>query len=235
VKLLLIEEDAGVSATLIDALRRVGYEVEQAPGLATVPFAPRVDLVLLGIGRAAEAGLRACAHLREHSEVAIMALTACTDSQHRVAVLRLGADDCIVAPFDFAELHARIEAVLRRVRPGRAETVSIGRLHLDYDRCQAFVGREALRLTPIEFQLLAMLARDAGSVVHRERLVAEVWQAKPTPRGSRALDVHVAKLRHKVSHAAQVQAVRGIGYRLVAMASLRHLPAEPLPGRTGQR
>jgi DNA-binding response OmpR family regulator len=132
-----------------------------------------------------------------------------------VAGLRGGADDYLVKPFGIAELQARVDAVLRRVRPRHEGVHMVGGLRVDLDARAAWVDGAPVRLTPKEFTLLAALIREQGAVLLRERLLREVWgtcwQGK-----SRTLDVHISTLRTKIRTAARVEVVHGVGYRLVS-------------------
>lgn len=214
-RVLLVEDDLRFATALTAALRRSGYEVEHAPTAAQALAAPPCDLVLLDIGLPDGDGVEICRRLRERSDVAIIMLTARGEERNRVVGLRSGADDYVSKPFGFAELQARIEAVLRRARPRPAGVRTVGRLRVDLDRHLAYVDGEPIVLTRKEFQLLAILAAEPEVAVRRERLLREVWHT--SWRGvSRTLDVHMATLRQKIGEGAQIQTIRGVGYRIVA-------------------
>jgi DNA-binding response OmpR family regulator/LmbE family N-acetylglucosaminyl deacetylase len=213
VRLLLIDSDVRLAAALSGALRRTGYRVQHVQTAAAAPVDPRWDLVLVDPGPARGEGLDLCRRLRSLGDMGIVVLAASGSERDRVAALRSGADDYIAKPFSFAELHARLEAVLRRVRPPEQGVLRAGQLSVDLGRHQASIDSTPVELTPKEFQVLAMLARQPGAVVCRERLIAEVWPAAK-PGGTRSLDVHVATLRSKIRSAARVEAIRGVGYRL---------------------
>jgi DNA-binding response OmpR family regulator len=129
--------------------------------------------------------------------------------------LRRGADDYVVKPFGFAELQARVEAVLRRARPRQAGVRRVGRLRVDLDRLCAYVDGEPVALTRKEFHLLALLTEQPEVAVRRERLFSEVWRTT-WPGTSRTLDVHMATLRAKIGDGARIQTIRGTGYRITA-------------------
>jgi DNA-binding response OmpR family regulator/LmbE family N-acetylglucosaminyl deacetylase len=214
-RLLLIDSDVRLAAALSAALRRTGFQVQHVRTAATLaPLEPDWDLVLIDPG-ADQAGVPAlCRQLRSLGDVGLVVVTAAGTARDRVAALRSGADDYVVKPFSFPELHARMEAVLRRIRPPDQGTLRVGRIDVDLGRHQAYVDSEPVELTRKEFQLLAMLARQAGAVVRRERLLAEVWP-DTSPGGSRTLDVHVATVRAKLRNAVPIEAVRGVGYRML--------------------
>jgi DNA-binding response OmpR family regulator len=217
VRVLLVEDDRRFAAALSDALRRSGYDVDHVRTAAQALAAPRCDLVLLDLGLPDEDGVDVCRRLREHSDVGVIMLTARAEERDRVVGLRCGADDYVVKPFGFAELQARIEAVLRRARPRPAGARIVGDLRLDLDRHQAYARDEPIELTRKEFQVLAVLTEQPGAVVRRERLLAEVWRTS-WPGTSHTLDVHLGTLRSKVGDAVRIQTVRGVGYRVVTEA-----------------
>ncbi|WP_344319802.1 response regulator transcription factor, partial [Actinocatenispora thailandica] len=125
---------------------------------------------------------------------------------------RTGADDYLVKPFSMAELTARIEAVLRRHRPRPAGPVTVGDLRIDTEARQVQIGTEPVALRPKEYELLVVLARQAGAVVPRQRLIMEVWRST-WPGAARTLEVHVGSLRGKIAAAGRIEAVHGVGYR----------------------
>jgi DNA-binding response OmpR family regulator len=223
-RVLLVEDDFRFARALAAALRRAGYQVEHATTAALALAAAPCDLVLLDLGLPDRDGLDLCLHLRDAGNVAIIILTARGAERDRVAGLRSGADDYVVKPFGFAELQARIEAVLRRTRPRSAGTRTVGRLRVDLDRHTGYVDTEPIPLTRKEFELLSVLMEQPEQAVRRERLLNEVWQT--TWRStSRTLDVHMATLRAKLGSAVEIQTIRGVGYRIVA-------PPLPVTGET---
>ncbi len=134
--------------------------------------------------------------------------------------MELGADDYMVKPFGFRELLARIRAVTRRTqaRPEDSAPGAVGPLAIDRRTHQVTLAGEILALTPKEFDLLALLAEEPGTVFARTHILEEVWDAHwygPT----KTLDVHVAALRKKLGDPAWIETVRGVGFRLVEPAS----------------
>jgi DNA-binding response OmpR family regulator len=132
-----------------------------------------------------------------------------------VVGLELGADDYVVKPFGLRELIARIRAVSRRTsaRVGTTQPMRVGALEVDERARRATLDSTELALTPKEFDILALLARDAGAVVTRRRVLEDVWQT--TWYGSsKTIDVHVAALRSKLGDPGWIETVRGIGFRL---------------------
>jgi DNA-binding response OmpR family regulator len=211
-RVLLVEDDARFAGALTAALRRSGYEVDHVPTVAAALAAPPGDLVLLDVGLPDGDGMDVCRRLRAQGDVAIIMLTARGEERDRVAGLRGGADDYVVKPFGFAELRARMEAVLRRAR--RSVGVrEVGLLRVDPDRHEVRVGDRTVILTRKEFHLLTLLVAEPGTAVRRERLLTEVWHT--SWRGaSRTLDVHMATLRGKIGGGARIETIRGVGYRI---------------------
>jgi DNA-binding response OmpR family regulator len=142
-------------------------------------------------------------------------VTARGDEVDRVVGLELGADDYIVKPFGFRELVARIRAVTRRrqTRPDEDGPSVVGPLRVDRRTHRVVLDDEELALTPKEFDVLALLAGEPGTVFTRAHILEEVWDAHwygPT----KTLDVHVAALRKKLGDPAWIETVRGVGFRL---------------------
>jgi DNA-binding response OmpR family regulator len=133
----------------------------------------------------------------------------------RVIGLELGADDYVVKPFGIRELVARIRAVARRSSAPQSESerIDAGRISIDLRGHRAMVDGDEVQLTGREFDLLTVLARNAGAVVDRERILREVWHT--TWYGSsKTVDVHVAALRRKLGDPGLIETVRGVGLRL---------------------
>ncbi|MFI7440118.1 response regulator transcription factor [Nonomuraea indica] len=213
-RVLVVEDDTRVAAALAAALCRHGFEVHRAAGAAEALAAPSVDMILLDLNLPDGDGVDLCRRLRRDGvEVAIIAVTARGEERDRIAGLRAGADDYLVKPFSTAELVARMEAVMRRVRPSPPRAAQVGDLRVDLAAHTVTRRGEGVVLTRKEFDLLACLARDPGVVVPRERLLIEVW-GTAWPGAGRTLDVHMATLRAKLGEPVVIETVRGVGYRL---------------------
>ena len=210
-----MEDDDAIATPLADGLRREGFEVTRVATGEAALEAPVPDLVLLDLRLPGMDGTEVCCRLRARSDVPIIVVTAKGEEVDRVVGLELGADDYIVKPFGFRELLARIRAVMRRVRPGsdRAQ-IRVGELEIDVRGRRASLSGAPLGLTTKEFDLLALLASEPGTVVSRQRILRVVWDTEwfgPT----KTVDVHVASLRKKLGNPAWIETVRGIGLRLV--------------------
>jgi DNA-binding response OmpR family regulator len=218
--ILLVEDEESITTPLAEALERDGFRAEVAHTVADGldrGRALRPDLVLLDIGLPDGSGLDVCRELRASSSVPIIILSARGEEADRIVGLELGADDYVVKPFSAREVIARIRAVLRRTAaPGAPATapIEIGRVRLDPARRAVTFDGEEVELARKEFDLLALLMQEAGTVVPRERLIDEVWDVNWFG-STKTLDVHVSALRKKLDPAC-IHTVRGVGFRFVS-------------------
>jgi len=208
-----------IAAPLARALRREGFEVEEAAdGLRAVArgLDGAHDLIILDLGLPGLDGVDVCRRLREAGRtVPILMLTARAEEIDAVIGLDAGADDYQAKPFRLAELMARVRALLRRGAP----VLSANGVRVDPAARRAWHGERELALTPKEFDLLALLLGEAGVVVTRERIMAEVWDAN-WYGSTKTLDVHVSALRRKLGDDPErprlISTVRGVGLRFEA-------------------
>ena len=213
-RVLIVEDERPIAEPLAEGLRREGFEVDWAATGAAALEADEPDVVLLDLRLPDMDGLDVCRSLRARSEVPIIIVSARGDEPDRVVGLELGADDYVVKPFGLRELIARIRAVTRRGKTAPADgSVQVGELEVDPRSRRVRLGGRELDLTPKEFDVLAMLARDPGAVVSRRSLLDEVWETS-WYGSSKTIDVHVAALRRKLGDAGWIETVRGVGFRL---------------------
>ena len=179
----------------------------------------RVDIAVVDLGLPDGSGFDVCRELRATSQVPIIILSARGEEADRVVGLELGADDYVVKPFSAREVIARIRAVLRRTNAPTAPAagpLEVGEVRLDGARRSATLAGEPLELSRKEFDLLALLMQEAGSVVGRERLIDEVWDVNWFG-STKTLDVHVSGLRKKLrddpAEPRYLHTVRGVGFR----------------------
>jgi DNA-binding response OmpR family regulator len=216
VHLLVVEDEDAIAEPLVEGLKREGFDVTRvATGAAALEAAP-VDLVLLDLRLPDTDGYAVCRELRARSNVPIIMVTAKGEEVDRVVGLELGADDYVVKPFGLREVVARIRAVSRRTT---TRTVSgplhAGPIEVDLRARKAAVSGRELALTVKEFDLLALLVREAGGVVDRKTIMRDVWDT--TWLGSsKTVDVHVASLRKKLGDPGLIETVRGVGLRIPA-------------------
>ena len=220
-RVLLVEDERSIAEPFARALERAGYRTTLAEtGAEAVELARFVDpdVILLDLALPDRDGRDVCRSIRLQSSVPIIIVTASGTVTDRVVGLELGADDYIVKPFAMGEVIARIRAVLRRARGERhTGPVVIQDLRIDPGARRAWRGERELDLARKEFDLLMRLARDAGRVVTREELMADVWDINWFG-STKTLDVHIGWLRRKLGEEPGSQAlictVRGVGFRL---------------------
>lgn len=222
-RVLLVEDDDAVAASLEAPLAAAGFTIDRAENgeiaLQSVKSG-RYDIILLDLGLPDMDGYDVCRAIRADSATPIIVVTARSDEFDRVLGLELGADDYMVKPLGSRELIARMRAVLRRSTGGSPEQsgsdqIMVGPLAVDLRTHRVHLEGDLIALTPKEFELLAFLADDAGAVRTRTDIVEHVWDANwfgPT----KTVDAHVAGLRKKLGDHAWIESVRGVGFRLAA-------------------
>jgi DNA-binding response OmpR family regulator len=226
-RLLLVDDDADVVESVRVGLQMQWRDLEVlAAGTGEEALdlveQARPDLVLLDVGLPDMDGYTVLTELRRFSATPVIMLTARDEPIDRVRGLELGADDYVAKPFDHLELFARIKAVLRRLDArapvDRAAPFVHGGLEIDFGAHQARVDGRLLDLTPTEFRLLAVLARNAGWVVPTERLLTLVWGREYADEHD-YVRVYVGRLRAKLGDDARrprfIWTERGLGYRLI--------------------
>jgi len=222
-RIVLIEDDAAIAEPLVAVLRAHGHDVQwHAEGLAGLAAAQAEppDLVLLDLGLPDVDGVHVCRQMQAITPPpTVVMLTARTEEIDVVLGLDAGADDYLTKPFGVAELLARVRAHLRRRHPQpQPERPHSGVLRIDLHARRAWCAEHELTLRPKELDLLALLVREAGAAVTRERIMAEVWDENWFG-STKTLDQHMLSLRHKLSAAGAPDAIttlRGVGYRLEA-------------------
>jgi DNA-binding response OmpR family regulator len=219
--ILIVEDDPDIAENLRYNLARDGLKThvsltgEEGLAVALDPQGPP-SLVILDLMLPGMSGTELCRRLRREPatrRTPIIMLTAKASEADRVAGLDLGADDYIIKPFSVREVMARVRAVLRRVDEGSVASYEDERLQIDYANMHVTCDGESVKLTRKEFGLLSTLARGAGRVATRQRLLDEVW-GHQYYGDQRTLDVHIRRLRHKLGQcAACIETVIGVGYR----------------------
>jgi len=218
-RVLLLEDDVEAARTIERGLALQGHEVVwagDAPGAIAAADATRPDVAILDVMVPGGSGYDVLDHLRRRRDCpAIIIVTARDSITDRVDGLDRGADDYLVKPFSLAELSARLRAIKRRATPPSEQLVH-GPVELDLLERQCRVAGQTVDLTRTEFDVLACLLREEGSVVSRQQLLRDVWRIGFDP-GTNVVEVHVHRLRRKLEDAgagAILQTVRGRGYAL---------------------
>jgi DNA-binding response OmpR family regulator len=221
--ILIIEDEVELVRVLRDYLERAGYRVEAAydgpKGISAFEHL-KPDLVLLDLNLPGVDGLEVARSIRRRSDAPIIMLTARVEEADRVVGLELGADDYVTKPFSPREVVARIRAVLRRVHgePMQDEIIRAADVVIDMQRHSVVVAGKQINLTPMEFKILAAMARQPGRAFSRLQLL-EATQGDAYEGYERTIDVHIKNLRTKIEpQSAQhryVQTVFGVGYRFV--------------------
>ena len=218
---MLVEDEPAIAQHLAASLRSEGYRVVHAPtcaqGISQLAVAQPQVLILDRMLPDGD-GLQVLAAARAHNHnIGVIMLTARDAVDDRVQGLRSGADDYLVKPFAYAELSARVAALLRR-SPPEAQSLHYAGLALQLIERRAELKGQLLDLTQREFELLAYLVRHAGREVSRQMLSQDVWHhAKRFPALDNVIDVHIARLRRKLEAIAPnrlIHTLRGVGFCL---------------------
>jgi DNA-binding response OmpR family regulator len=221
-QILVVEDEPKVGNALQEGLEAEGYQVTLARTGEEGFFqasARSFELIILDVMLPGRDGIEVLNTLRRQgARTPVLLLTAKDAIEDRVLGLDAGADDYLVKPFAFAELSARIRALLRRNRTETESVLTMGQLEVDPVRRVVIRESQRIELTAREFELLEYLVRNHGRVVSREMLARDVWKetARATPLDN-VIDVHIARLRRKIDdpfHLKLLHTVRGVGFTL---------------------
>ncbi len=219
--ILVVEDEPIINQAITDRLRGEGFTVHQAydgPGAVAQHAEHAPDLVVLDVMLPGFDGLEVCRRIQAARPTPVLMVTARDDETDLLVGLGVGADDYLTKPFSMRELVARVRALLRRVERAAALAASpqpvkaIGDLRLDLATRRVSIAGEQVHLTPLEFDLLATLARTPDVVCPREQLMEQVWGWSEAS-GTRTLDSHIKSLRAKIG-AGAIRTVHGVGYAL---------------------
>ena len=220
-RVLVVDDEPQILRALQTSLRGAGYEVdaattgEEALTLAAVrpPDAVILDLVLPDAR-----GTDVARELRAWSTAPIIVLSVVGDEHEKVAALDAGADDYVTKPFSVDELLARLRAALRRAEPSPESVLSIGELRIDLEARDVTFDGKTVQLTPHEYSLLTLLARNEGKLLTHQAILREVW-GRAYADESHYLHVYVSQLRRKLepdpARPRYILTEPGVGYRLV--------------------
>ncbi|MFR9772574.1 response regulator [Nocardia sp. SC052] len=219
-RILVVDDEMTIAESVAARLRAEGYTVDLAhdgPSAVAAAEAVGPDLVVLDVMLPGFDGLEVCRRIQARRPVPVLMLTARAEETDQLVGLGVGADDYLTKPFSLRVLAARVHALLRRLdraadRDGA--TILVGDLRIDVDQRRVWRAEVEALLTPLEFDLLARLARRPRMVLARERLLEDVWDWSDAA-GTRAVDSHIKALRRKLG-ADLIRTVRGVGYALDA-------------------
>ena len=218
-RVLVCDDELQILRALKVVLREAGFEVEATAtargaldaAAVRMPDAAIVDLMLPDGN-----GVDVCAELRSWSEMPILVLSAIGDEEQKVAALEAGADDYVTKPFGPRELVARLNAVLRRVHSApEGPTISVEGLEIDFAARRVSRDGNEIHLTPTEYKLLGVLARNRGRLMTHRALLTEVWGPRYA-HDTQVLRTHIANVRRKIAPDGEPRYIRtdaGVGYR----------------------
>ena len=223
--ILLVDDDVSIQRAVAPLLRTRGYHVEVVStghdAVSAVVDRPP-DLIVLDLGLPDLEGAEVCRRMRAHTKAPIVILSARSGEAEKVAALDIGADDYVTKPFGPEELLARIRVALRRVLEAEepaVERVQVGDITIDFARHRVLRGDDELRLTPKEFELLALLARNADRVLTHRAILKAIWGPNAVDQPEH-LWVLMGQLRKKIepdpSSPRYLLSEPWVGYRLVS-------------------
>jgi two-component system KDP operon response regulator KdpE len=222
----VVDDEPQILRALRTGLRAAGYEVETADtaegALAAAALRPP-EAVILDLILPDGTGTEVARDLRKWSSAPVIVLSAVGEEQEKVAALDAGADDYVTKPIGIDELLARLRAVLRRATPNAEPLIQVGELEIDLEKQELRVEGQPVHLTPHQFDLLRVFARNVGKLLTHRMLLQEVWGPDYGSESS-LLRVHVAQLRRKIERDSArpryLVTETGAGYRLVDPNSL---------------
>ena len=223
-KILVVEDDASVRHLITTTLRSNDYRYITAPnGSSAILSASsqQPDIVLLDLGLPDLDGVEIIRRIRSWSDMPIIVISARSEDSDKVSALDAGADDYLTKPFSVTEMLARLRVAQRRIASlgGKTEEAVFrnGKLRIDYAAGCAYLSEKPLKLTPTEYKLLCLLAKDAGKVLTHTYLTDRIWGSS-WESDMASLRVHMATLRKKLEKDPDTQYIQthiGIGYRML--------------------
>lgn len=221
-RVLVVDDERAIRRFLRASLSTHGYEIFEAASGAealAVVAEQRPDVVFLDLGLPDADGIHIIRQLREWSSVPVIILSVRDQEKDKIEALDAGADDYLTKPFGIGELMARMRGVLRRAVPTSAgePVISVGELQLDFTRRIVLLAGTELALTPTEYDILKVLAQNAGKVLTHLQIIRKVWGAGYGENESHLLRVNISNLRRKIeidpTRPAFIVTEPGVGYR----------------------
>lgn len=216
IKILIVEDETPIANLIKISLTKAGYVCSSAgDGMKAADIIEKesFDLILLDVMLPEIDGFELMEYIRPLG-IPVIFITAKNSVDDKVKGLNMGAEDYIVKPFEIMELLARVDVVLRRYKKTEA-VINIAGIKIDTQSMQVWKYDEEIILTPKEYELLLLFARNPGIALHRETIYERVWGGM-FPYGSKTVDLHVQRMRKKVGWETKLHAVNKVGYRLEA-------------------
>jgi two-component system alkaline phosphatase synthesis response regulator PhoP len=226
-KILVVDDEPQIVKVVKAYLEKAGFSVvNAADGSAALAVFQheKPDLVILDLNLPGMDGLEVCRTIRRTSDVPVMMLTARVEETDILIGLELGADDYVIKPFHPREVVARVRSILRRTggTPIQGETIRVGDLQIDIDLHTVTLGERAIELTPTEFEILVVLARQPRRIFSRLQILEQA-QGDAFEGYERTIDAHIKNIRIKLEtnprKPTHIQTVFGLGYKLEAAAN----------------
>jgi DNA-binding response OmpR family regulator len=215
-RILLVEDDEMIASGLSYALEQEGYDVARAKNAARARelSAEKFELAILDMQLPDGTGLDVSETLRE-SGAAVIFLTVVDDEGNVVRAFEAGAQDYVTKPFRLREFLARVKRVLdsRSGASGSALTLTLGGVTIDAAAGKAYAGETQLELTALEYRLLLTFANNRGRILSRGQILESIWDSAGSFVEDNTLSQYIKRLRNKLSGAANIETVRGLGYR----------------------
>ncbi len=220
--ILVVEDDASVRNLITTTLKSNDYRYITAmngEGAITLASSQQPDIILLDLGLPDLDGIEVIQRVRTWSQMPIIVISARSEDADKIAALDVGADDYLTKPFSVPELLARLRVTQRRlgVLQSKEAVFQNGKLTVDFAAGCAYLDGDELKLTPTEYKLLCLLAKDAGKVLTHTYLTDRIWGSS-WESDIASLRVHMATLRKKIDSAPDTQYIQthiGIGYRML--------------------
>lgn len=219
-KALVIDDEVQLRRLLRLALQSKGYDIVEAEngslGLSEAAVC-QPDVILLDLALPDMDGLEVLKRLREWTDTPVLVLSVRDQEAVKVTALENGADDFVTKPFSTLELLARLSAILRRKKKEDDSQITLGSMTLNWSNREVTLRGEPLKLTPIEYKLLRLLAQNAGKILIQKQILREVWGPNAAEQ-AQYLRVYITHLRKKIEGAGvEIRNEPGIGYRLITL------------------
>ncbi|MCM3110831.1 response regulator transcription factor [Lederbergia lenta] len=224
--ILIVEDEVGIRELIQLFLQKKGYHVLTAKdGTEALPIveSQKIDIILLDIEMPGSNGFEVCEQIRQQTKAPVVFVSCKKETADRIKGLKVGGDDFITKPFDFHELEARIQAILRRnqwldTEKMMTSIIRYGDLQIDTDRCELYVKGKQIQLFHKEFQLLLLMARHPNQVWTVEQLYDHIWGFN-SEGTAQTVKVHISNLRRKLekdpANPQYIKTVRGFGYKFM--------------------